>query len=72
MDIDLLNYHIRKYGDTQESLAKYLKLHVNTLYKKKRGEKLQFTQGEIRGIATRYQLTTEDLVAIFFNDIYLN
>lgn len=71
MDTLLFKWHVKKNGDTLKELAKFLNLHPHTLYMKYKegGKKQQFTQREIQLIAKRYNLTSEDIAKIFFNEI---
>ena len=71
MDSLLFKWHVKKNGDTFESLAREMGLHPHTMYMKYRSnnEKQQFTQREIAFIAKRYNLSAEDITAIFFNDL---
>lgn len=66
MDSTLLKWHMEQHGDTDKTLAKALGMHSHTLYMKRKGEKQQFTQSEIKTIAIRYNLTSEDINKIFF------
>ena len=70
----LLKVHMKKFGDTRETLAKALGINEHTLYMKMRehrGENRnqQFTQAEIRAIVERYSLTADQTMEIFFYDV---
>lgn len=54
-----------RYGDTGESLAKALGICASSL-SEKMNERRSFTQVEIGIIITRYSLTPEDVIRIFF------
>ena len=68
----ILKSCMRKYGDTNETLASALGIHPHTLYMKMRessedARKQQFTQAEIRFIAKRYELSADKVMEIFFD-----
>lgn len=65
MDRNLLKYYVYNRGDTMNQLADYLGIHYNSLNLKLLGKR-DFTQGEIQKIATRYNLTSEEVMKIFF------
>ena len=54
-----------KFGDTQQDLAKYLAITINTLNLKENG-KYKFTLDEALMISKRYNKTIEE---IFFDDL---
>lgn len=59
---------MKLYGDTQEGLAAYLGLSTQRVNAKINGTGgAEFTQGEIGKIKEIYNLTDEEVVAIFFN-----
>ena len=72
MDTLLLKYHWQKHGDTRESLAAALGLHVVSLSRKLRhyssGKGADFTLGEAKTIVQRYNLTPQEAWDIFFTD----
>lgn len=53
------------HGDTQEDLAKYLGIPQSALSHRIAGT-IDFRQTEIEHIAMRYNLSADDLQAIFF------
>ena len=56
------------HGDTQEALAEYLEISSPTLsLKMNETNGAEFTQGEIKKIINRYDLTEEQTMKIFFN-----
>ena len=59
---------MRLHGDTGTSLAKFLKM-ARTTFSAKINETngAEFTQGEIAQIKCKYELTPDDVIAIFFN-----
>ena len=54
-------------GDNCEKLAKYLNISKNTLYRKLKQEKTEFTRNEIAEIKEKYNLTPNEIDNIFFN-----
>lgn len=64
---NLLQAKMKIYNDTGETLAEYLGINKSTLSAKMNGHK-DFTQGEIRKIKIRYNLTAEEVDSIFFAD----
>lgn len=56
---------IREFGDTQSELARVLGVTKSTLSWKING-KAEFKQSEIKTIADRYDLTGEEIEAMFF------
>lgn len=67
----LLKSKMTLYGDTQESLAKYLSLTRQTLSRKISGE-YDFTQTEMSLIKKRYNLTDEEFAQIFTKEVSTN
>lgn len=59
---------MRLHGDTGTSLAKFLKM-ARTTFSAKINETngAEFTQGEIALIKSKYELSPDDVIAIFFN-----
>ena len=56
------------HGDTQEALADYLGISSPTLsLKMNETNGAEFTQGEIKKIIKRYDLTAEQTMKIFFD-----
>ena len=57
------------HGDTQETLAEYLGISAPTLsLKMNETNGAEFTQGEIKKIILRYDLTAEQTMKIFLAD----
>lgn len=58
---------MKKFGDTQESLAEYLGI-ARTSFNKKINERdgASFTQPEIKAIKDKYGLSADELNKIFF------
>ena len=56
---------IKEFGDTQEEVAKYLGITQSTLSWKING-KAEFKQSEIKSLAKRYLLSSEEIAEIFF------
>lgn len=60
------------YEDTNETLAKYLGISMQSFSSKinekvlPSGKKAEFTQNEIRAMIRKYNLTPDDVDAIFF------
>ncbi len=55
------------HGDRQEDLAKYIGISVQRFNAKLNGtDGAEFTQGEIQKIKEKYNLTGEEVNAIFF------
>lgn len=67
MDKNLLIYHMKTYGDTSEELANAIGINPITLRRKMNGH-YEFTSGEIKTIAGRYQLSADEIVKIFLSD----
>lgn len=67
MNKKLLKSKMDLFGDTGDSLASYLGINRST-FSAKLNETAgrEFTQGEISMIKERYQLTPDDINAIFF------
>lgn len=57
---------IKEFGDTQGDLAKVLGITESTLSWKMNG-KAEFKQSEIKAIADRYSLTSEEVKFMFFS-----
>ena len=59
---------IKLHGDRNEDLAKYIGISA-TRFSAKLNETdgAEFTQGEIKAIKEKYNLTGEEVDAIFFN-----
>ena len=55
------------HGDTQRTLAEALEMAELTL-SKKLNEKNEFTQSEIKAIKNRYNLTPDEVDAIFLTN----
>ncbi len=66
MNTKELKAHMILFGDTNEKLAEALNIGVSTLSLKKNG-KADFTANEIRKIAERYSLTSDEICATFFS-----
>lgn len=67
MNKSLLRSYMAKNNDTQTDLAEYLQLsrsRVNAKINEKNGA--EFKQGEINLIGKRYNLTPDEIDAIFF------
>ena len=54
------------HGDTNKTLAEYLGKSAQSVSNKINERGTEFTQGEIAAIAQRYNLTPEQIMAIFF------
>lgn len=68
MNKNLLKSIMVLHDDTNITLAEYLGISDSTLSMKMNEIKgAEFTQGEIRKIITRYNLTGEQVLNIFFN-----
>ena len=64
---NLLVSKMKLHGDTQEDLAKYIGLSTQRLNAKLNGTNgAEFSQSEIAKIKTRYNLTDEEVIQIFF------
>lgn len=57
-----------EHGDTADTLAGFLHLARNTLYRKIRGENADFDQREILALKSRWNLSADDVDNIFFTD----
>jgi len=65
---NLLVSKMALYGDKQKDLADYIGLSVTRLNAKLNGTNgAEFSQSEIAKIKERYNLTDEEVIAIFFN-----
>ena len=69
MQKDELISVMKKHGDRQEDLAKYIGISPQR-FSAKINEKdgAEFTQGEIQKIKRKYNLTADQVDIIFFND----
>ena len=67
MQLRLFNSKMTLFGDTQITIAKYLGITRQALANKLTG-KSTFRQDEIDMIITRWNLTPDDVVQIFFNN----
>lgn len=65
MNKKLLESKMKLFGDSNVTLAKYLGIVPQTLSSKKTG-KSDFKKSELEKIKERYNLTNEELEAIFF------
>lgn len=65
IDRKLLKSKQSLHGDTDSSLAKYLRITPQTFSSKVNG-KADFTVGELKKIRDRYSLSDEEVTAIFF------
>ena len=61
-----LKAHMIRFGDTNSTLADALGIAGSTFSLKKNG-KADFTANEIRLIAERYALTSDEICATFFS-----
>lgn len=72
MDKILFEYHMKKHGFTQKTLARAIGISETTLCRKlsapKGGKRFDFTQSEIKLIAQRLELTPDDVWQVFFSD----
>lgn len=66
MNTNRLKAKIVENGDTQTNLATALGISLSNLNDKING-KADFRQNEIAAIKSRYQLTADDVDAIFFS-----
>ena len=57
---------MKKYGDTQEDLAKYIGISLQQFNAKLNERGAEFTQSEIQKIIEKYNLTSEEVHTIFF------
>jgi DNA-binding XRE family transcriptional regulator len=58
---------MKKHGDNQSDLAKYIGISVQRFNAKLNGTGgAEFTQGEIQKVKEKYNLTSEEVDAIFF------
>ena len=65
MNMNLLRYFMMNYGDKQADLARALNLPQSALSARMNG-KTDFRKDEIDTIRRRYNLSAEDLQAVFF------
>lgn len=68
MNINELKAEMVRHGDTGETLADALGITRQTFSKKINDNGAEFNQSEIAAIKTRYNLSPEQLNAIFFAD----
>lgn len=68
MNKELLEYEMRKRGDTLDSLAAKLGMSRATLCYKKNG-KSSFTVDEIKLISELYDFNEADVIHIFFSEL---
>ena len=66
MDKAKLKSCMALYGDTNKELADYLEISEQSVSNKINENGTEFKQGEIRKIKDRYNLTPEEVDAIFF------
>ena len=66
MNKKLFESAMKRYGDTQESLANFLGLTRACVNRKINESTASFTQPEIKSIKERYELTAEEIDEIFF------
>ena len=58
---------MKRYGDRQEDLAKYIGISLQQFNKKiNQKDGADFTRGEIQKIIEKYNLSAEDIHLIFF------
>ena len=70
MNKPLFRSFMVKFGDTQESLSVAMRISLSRLNAKINSNGAEFTQKEIMFIKNRYNLTAEEVDAIFFaNDL---
>ena len=67
MNSALLKSYIVKNEDTQAKLAKALGISTSNLNEKINGKTVSFRQNEIAAIKERYNLTPEEIDAIFYS-----
>lgn len=65
MDRALLEFHMRKHGDNQGTLARALGLSQSSISERFNG-RTEFRKDEIGAISKRYNLNADDIMAIFF------
>ena len=68
MNSNLLKATIIKNGDTQEKLAKDMGLQTSALNMRING-KIEFRRNEIIFIKQRYNLSSDEIDSIFFDEI---
>lgn len=69
MNKNKLKAKMMEHGDSCNELAKYLGIHRSCLSAKmNRYRGAEFTQSEIDAMIKRYNMTNEDVVAIFFEN----
>lgn len=62
----LLKSIMALHGDSVPDLAEYLGKSAQSVYNKMNESGTEFTQGEISKIATRYEMTAEQVMEVFF------
>jgi arsenate reductase-like glutaredoxin family protein len=67
MDSKRLRSVMVLYGDTNKSLADFLGISEKSVNDKINEKGTEFKQSEIAGIKTRYDLSDEQVISIFFN-----
>jgi len=68
MNKNLFESHMKRFGDTQQSLASAMGISLSRLNAKiNEREGAEFTQTEIEFIAKRYSMSGRELVAVFFD-----
>ena len=65
MDMNMLRYFMGKHGDTQADLAQAIGLQQPALSARMNGH-IDFRKDEMNAIRKRYDLTAEEMQAIFF------
>ena len=68
MKKELLRSIMVLHGDTNKDLADYLGITEQSVSNKINENGTEFKQGEIRRIRSRYNLTSDQVVLIFFAD----
>lgn len=66
MKVNVFNSKMVLYGDSLETVAKYLGISRQTLDMKLSGGS-EFKQDEIKKLIARWNLTPEEVTEIFFN-----
>lgn len=66
MNKPLLKSIMTLHGDSVPDLAEYLGKSAQSIYNKINEYGTEFTQGEISMIATRYEMTAEQVMEVFF------
>ena len=65
MDMNMLRYHMGKHGDTQADLAQAIGLQQPALSARMNGH-TDFRKDEMNAIRKRYDLSADEMQAIFF------